>query len=105
MVADLLEVLHTVTTDLLKLPAQHAKLRQDILAAFQTIADEQLRPVKSIVDSDRMDEGVSLEEALRTMRLPKILITKDPCTESRCAVERAISVIEQIGTVDAIKLL
>jgi hypothetical protein len=66
---------------------------------------EQLRPVKSIVDLDRFAEGVPPEEAQRRKRLQKILIEKNPGTESRSAVQRATSVIEQIGTGDARKLL
>jgi WD40 repeat protein len=66
---------------------------------------EQLRPVNSIFDLDRFGEGVSSEEAQRRKRLQRILIEKDPCIESRHAVQRAISVLEQIGTGDARKLL
>jgi WD40 repeat protein len=66
---------------------------------------EQLRPVKSIADLDRLIEGESSEEAQRRKRLQKMLIQKDSRTESRSAVQRAISVLEQIGTGDARKLL
>jgi hypothetical protein len=66
---------------------------------------EQLRPVKSILDLHRVHEGASSEEAEQRKRLQRLLIQKDPRTESRSAVQFGISVLEQIGTGDAKKLL
>lgn len=66
---------------------------------------EQLRPVKSIHDLDRVGEEESSDDVQRRKRLQTVLIKKDPRVESRHAVQRAVSVLEQIGTDDARKLL
>lgn len=66
---------------------------------------EHLRPVKSIFDLNSRGEGESSEDSQRRQRLEKLLIKKDAGVESRHAVQRAISVLEQVGTDDARKLL
>jgi RNA polymerase sigma factor (sigma-70 family) len=66
---------------------------------------EKLHPVRSVIDLDRVAEGSSDEEIQRLRRMKKLLINKDPKVESAVAVRRAISVLAQLGTPDAIGLL
>jgi WD40 repeat protein len=66
---------------------------------------EKLRPVRTVIDLNRIAQGNSHEEIQRLRRLKEILINKDPKVESAVAVRRAISLLAQLGTSDAIGLL
>jgi hypothetical protein len=66
---------------------------------------EKLRPVKTVIDLDRIDTRNSVEETQRRRRMRRILIDKDPKLESAIAVRRAISLLAQIATPDAVGLL
>jgi WD40 repeat protein len=67
---------------------------------------ENLRPVQTLVDLDRIAEGsADDEEAQRRRRLTKLLIERDPKVKLAIGVRRAVSLLGQIGTPDAIKLL
>ena len=66
---------------------------------------EKLRAVKTVIDLDRVAEGNSVEEIQRLRRMKTLLIHKDPKVESAIAVRRAVSLLAQIGTPDAIGLL
>ena len=66
---------------------------------------EKLRPVRTVIDLDHVDEGNPPEEIQRLRRMKKLLIDKDPTVESAVAVRRAISLLAQLGTPDAIGLL
>ena len=66
---------------------------------------EKLRPVKTVIDLDRVDRGNPNEEIQRLRRMKTLLIEKDPKVESAVAVRRAISLLAQLGTPDAIGLL
>jgi hypothetical protein len=91
---------------------------EDSVAAFQamwalsTMPDraaamlsEKLRPVRTVIDLDRVAEGTSDEEIQRRRRMRKLLINKDPMVESAITFRRAIALLAQIGTPDAIVLL
>jgi hypothetical protein len=54
---------------------------------------------------DRVDEGEPYEEIQRLRRMKTLLVNKDQTIESAVAVRRAVSVLAQIGTPDAIRLL
>jgi len=66
---------------------------------------EKLRPVRTVIDLDRVAEGSSPEEIQRLRRMKKLLINKDPKVQSAVAVRRAISLLAQLGTPDAVGLL
>jgi RNA polymerase sigma factor (sigma-70 family) len=66
---------------------------------------EKLRPVNSIIDLDRVDHQFSDEENQRRRRMRAILIQKDSKVVSAVAARRAVSVLAQIGSPDAIALL
>jgi RNA polymerase sigma factor (sigma-70 family) len=66
---------------------------------------EKLRPVRTVIDLNRIAQGNSHEEIQRLRRLKEILINKDPKVESAVAARRAISLLAQLGTSDAIGLL
>jgi WD40 repeat protein len=66
---------------------------------------EQLRPVKTVMDTDHTDPGLSVEEARHRKQLQTLLISKDPKVERTLAVRRGIALLAQIGTADAIKTL
>ncbi len=66
---------------------------------------EKLRAVKTVIDLDRVDTRNSVEEIGRLRRMKTLLIHKDPKIESAIAVRRAVSLLAQIGTPDAIGLL
>ncbi|MHC5544120.1 WD40 repeat domain-containing protein, partial [Singulisphaera rosea] len=87
----------------------------DTPAAFQAMAaladlpdpavallSERLRPLTSVVDLDRVDEGISSDEAQRRRRLRVQHINKDPKRASVIAVRRALSLLTQIGTPEAL---
>ena len=61
--------------------------------------------VKTVVDLDRIAEGSSGEEAQRRRRLTRLLVEKDPKVKLAIGVKRAVSLLAQIGTPDAIELL
>jgi WD40 repeat protein len=69
------------------------------------VLSDKLRPVKTIIDLDRTEDGISPEENQRRRRLRAILIQKEPQVESAIAVRRAVSLLAWIGTPDAIALL
>jgi len=66
---------------------------------------EKLRPMRTVIDVDRVALGNSPEEIQRLRRMKKLLINKDPKVQSTVAVRRAISLLAQLGTPDAIGLL
>jgi WD40 repeat protein len=66
---------------------------------------ENLRPVKSVVDLDRIALGISTEEAQRRQRLAKMLVEKDPKVKLAVGVKRAMSLLAQLGTPEALALL
>ena len=66
---------------------------------------EKLRPVKTVIDLDRVDSQLSPEENQRRRRMRAILIQKDPKVASAVAIRRAVSLLAQIGTSDEIALL
>ena len=66
---------------------------------------ENLRAVKTVVDLDRVAEGSSDEEAQRRRRLTTLLVEKDPKVKLAIGVRRAVSLLAQIGTPDAIESL
>jgi RNA polymerase sigma factor (sigma-70 family) len=91
---------------------------KDSSAAFQAMWDlsnmpdrtvamlaEKLRPLRTMIDLDHVTPGTSVEEIQRLRRMKKLLITRDPRVESAIAVRRAIALLAQIGTPDAIALL
>ncbi len=91
---------------------------EDSSAAFQAIRalsqmpdravamlGEKLRAVKTVIDLDRVDTRNSAQEIERLRRMKTLLIHKDPKVESAIAVRRAVSLLAQIGTPDAIGLL
>lgn len=66
---------------------------------------EKLRPVKSLIDTNHIAEGISDEENQRQLRMKKLLAAKDPKVELTIVARRAVSVLEQIGTPAATQLL
>ncbi len=66
------------------------------------LLSEKLRQVKSVIDLDRVDSRNSDEETQRLRRMKTLLVQKDPKVESAVAVRRAISLLAQLGTPDAI---
>jgi WD40 repeat protein len=66
---------------------------------------EKLRPVRTVIDRDRVSEGDSAEEVETRRRLQKILADKDPTVELAIVVRRSISLLSQLGTPPAIQLL
>ncbi|MFN0052286.1 MAG: M56 family metallopeptidase, partial [Planctomycetales bacterium] len=66
---------------------------------------EKLRPVHSVVDPDILLEGNSPEESARIKRLKKVLAEKDPKVELAITVRRAVSLLAQLGTPEARRLL
>jgi RNA polymerase sigma factor (sigma-70 family) len=66
---------------------------------------EKLRPVKTVIDLDRVDRGNSDEEIRRLRRMKTLLIHKDPKVASAVAVRRGVALLAQLGTPDAIGLL
>jgi WD40 repeat protein/predicted DNA-binding protein (UPF0251 family) len=66
---------------------------------------EKLRPLRTIVDLDRIEAGLPRDECERRRRMRAILIQKDPKVVSAVAARRALSLLAQIGTADAIALL
>jgi RNA polymerase sigma factor (sigma-70 family) len=70
-----------------------------------TMLAEKLRPVTTVIDLDRVAAGTPDEEIQRLRRMKRLLIAKDPKVESAIAVRRAIALLAQIGTPEAIGLL
>jgi RNA polymerase sigma factor (sigma-70 family) len=70
-----------------------------------TLLAEKLRPVTNVIDLDHVDEGKSPDEVQRLRRMKRLLVNKEPEVESAVTVRRAISLLAQIGTPDAIGLL
>jgi RNA polymerase sigma factor (sigma-70 family) len=66
---------------------------------------EKLRPVRSVIDLDHVDAGKARDEIQRLRRMKKLLIDKDPTVESAVAVRRAIALLAQLDTPEAIALL
>ena len=61
---------------------------------------ENLRPVKTVIDLDRIAEGSSDEEAQRRQRLTRLLVERDPKVKLAIGVKRAVSLLAQLGTPD-----
>jgi hypothetical protein len=70
-----------------------------------TLLAEKLRPVTTVLDVGRVDEGQAPEELQQRRRGKKLLIDQEPAIESSVAVRRAIALLAQLGTPDAIALL
>jgi WD40 repeat protein len=66
---------------------------------------ENLRAVKTLVDLDRIAEAGSDDETQRRRRLAKLLVERDPKVKLEIGVRRAVSLLAQIGTPDAITSL
>jgi WD40 repeat protein len=66
---------------------------------------ENIRAVKTLVDLDRIAAASSEEETQRRRRLAKLLVERDPKAKLAIGVRRAVSLLEQIGTPDAIAAL
>ncbi len=91
---------------------------EDGLAAYQAMwalsempdgavrwVTEKLGPVKAVIDLDHVAAGDSPDEIQRLRRMKTLLVNKDPKVESLVAVRRAISLLAQLETPDAIGLL
>ncbi len=66
---------------------------------------EKLRPLRTVIDLDRIEAGLPREEVQRRRRMKSLLIQKDPKVVSAVAARRAVSLLAQIGTPDALALL
>ncbi len=66
---------------------------------------ENLRAVKTLVDLDRIADASSDEESQRRRRLAKLLVERDPKAKLAIGVRRAVSVLAQIGTPEAMESL
>ena len=62
-------------------------------------------PIRSVIDLHHVDEGKPRDAIERLRHMKKFLIDKNPTVESSVAVTRAISLLAQIGTSEAIELL
>ena len=72
--------------------------------AVPLLAD-MLRPVKSLIDLDRIAAEGPPDEDRRGRRLRKILIEKQPEVESTTAARRAVAILGRIATPGALNLL
>jgi WD40 repeat protein len=66
---------------------------------------EKLRAINKVIDLNQLNPDLSPEEAERRQRLRKILVDKEPQTESLLTVRRAMSVLQQIDSPESQKLL
>ena len=66
---------------------------------------EKLRPVRSVMDLDRLGTELSDGELARRQRLSRLLANKDETVELLVRVRRAISLLGELSTPDAIGLL
>ena len=66
---------------------------------------EKLRPVKTVMDLDRVSEGESPKEIQRRRRMKTLLADKDPTFALTAVVRRAISLLAQLDTPEATELL
>jgi hypothetical protein len=66
---------------------------------------EKLGSVRTLVETEQLSEGISIEEHQRRKRLKKALAAKDPKIELTIVARRAVSLLEQIGTPAAVRLL
>ena len=70
-----------------------------------TMLAQNLRAVKTLVDLDRIAEASSDEETQRRRRLAKLLVERDPKAKLAIGVRRAVSLLAQIGSPEAIASL
>ena len=70
-----------------------------------TLLAEKLRPVRTVIDPKRIAGGDSQAEIQRLSRMKKLLIENDPKVESEVSVRRAIVLLAQLRTPEAIGLL
>jgi WD40 repeat protein len=66
---------------------------------------DKLHSVETVVDPDRISAGSTEQETNRLKRLKKVLLNKDAKTKSLAAVMRALSLLAEIGTPQAIQVL
>jgi RNA polymerase sigma factor (sigma-70 family) len=66
---------------------------------------EKLRLLRNVIDLDRIEAGLPRDEGERRRRMRSLLIQKDPKVISAVAARRALALLAQIGTPDAIALL
>jgi len=66
---------------------------------------EKLRPVETLIDLDRPDEGVGPGEFRRRKRLKQILVDKEPAVERHVTARRALSVLAQCNVPAAVQVL
>jgi WD40 repeat protein len=66
---------------------------------------EKLRPIKSVLDAERIAEGISPEENQRLKDLETRLANKEKAVARFVTVRRALSLLAEIGNPQAIRLL
>ncbi len=66
---------------------------------------EKLRAINKVVNLQLINPELSKEESDRRSRMRKLLVDKEPQTESLLTIRRAVSVLQQINTPDSRKLL
>ncbi|QDT47689.1 translocation protein TolB [Symmachiella dynata] len=66
---------------------------------------KKLRAVEEVVDMSRVGLDLSDEEANRRKRLKRLMVAKKPGMETLPTVQRAISLLVQIGTPEAVALI
>ncbi len=66
---------------------------------------KKLLAVEEVVDMSRVGLDLSDEEANRRKRLKRLMVTKKPGMETLPTVQRAISLLVQIGTPEAVALI
>jgi WD40 repeat protein len=66
---------------------------------------EKLRPIHDVVEPDRVAVGLTVEQIQRLDRLKKRLLDKEKCVERSVTVRRAVSVLAQSGSAEALRLL
>jgi len=66
---------------------------------------EKLRSIHSVIDLDRASAGLSVDELSSQKRMKKLLVEKHTGVEETITVRRAIAVLAEIGTPEAVALL
>jgi hypothetical protein len=66
---------------------------------------EKLRSIHSVIDLDRASAGLSADELSSQKRMKKLLVEKHTGVEETITVRRAIAVLAEIGTPEAVALL
>jgi WD40 repeat protein len=70
-----------------------------------TFLADKLRPIKSLIDPDQLNDGSTDEETQRREILKKRLLDKDKEVERWVTVARAVSLLGQLGTLEAFRIL